>query len=128
VGNTLRHGLPTDPREWSLDGRPKGKGKKASDAIPIRVCLACFAAIPAVANPCPECGHVLKQARRELKVVEGELQELTARELSRSMRREISQARTREELEAIALERGYKPGWVSHMLAARGQHHARAFG
>jgi DNA repair protein RadD len=121
VGNTLRHGLPTDPREWSLDGRPKGKGKKPSEAIPIRICMKCFAAIPSTANPCPECGHVLEQARRELKVVDGELQELTARELSRSMRREVSQARTREELEAIASERGYKPGWVKHVLQARGQ-------
>jgi superfamily II DNA or RNA helicase len=128
VGNTLRHGLPTDPREWSLEGRPKGKAKKPSQAIPIRICMKCFAAIPSTANPCPECGHVLEQARRELKVIEGDLRELTGAELRRQERREVAQARTREELEAIARERGYKPGWVAHMLAARGQPHARAFG
>lgn len=124
VGNTLRHGLPTDPREWSLEGRPKGKGKKPSQAIPIRICMKCFAAIPSTANPCPECGHVLEQARRELKVIEGDLRELTGAEMRRQERREVAQARTREELEAIARERGYKPGWVAHMLAARGQPHA----
>jgi superfamily II DNA or RNA helicase len=129
VGNTyngdlVKHGLPTDPREWSLEGRPKGKAKKPSQAIPIRICRVCFAAIPSAANPCPECGHVLEQARRELKVIEGDLRELTGAELRRQERREVTQARTREELEAIARERGYKPGWVAHMLAARGQPHA----
>ena len=128
VGNTLRHGLPTDPREWTLEGRPKGKGKKPSDAIPIRICPACFSAIPSACNPCSECGHVVEQARRELQVVDGVLRELdsqqTGAEMRRQERREVARARTREELEAIARDRGYRPGWVAHMLAARGQHHA----
>jgi superfamily II DNA or RNA helicase len=127
VGNTLRHGLPTDPREWSLEGRPKGKGRKSA-ALPIRICPACFSAIPSTANPCPECGHEVETAKRELKVIEGDLRELTGTEIRRIKRREVAKARTREELETIARERGYKPGWVAHMLAARGQPHARAFG
>mgnify|MGYP006271437071 CR=1 FL=1 len=128
VGNTLRHGLPTDPREWSLEGRLKGKARK-SDAIPIRICPACFSAIPSAMNPCSECGHEVPVARRELKVVEGTLQELDSRQLASEMRRterrEVAKARTREELEAIARERGYKPGWVAHMLNARGQRHGQ---
>jgi superfamily II DNA or RNA helicase len=129
VGNTLRHGLPTDPREWSLEGRPKGKARKPSEAIPIRICPSCFSAIPSTANPCPECGHEVEQARRKLVTVEGDLRELTGAEMRRQERREVARARTREELETIARERGYRPGWVAHMLAARGQHHGRrAFG
>jgi len=120
VGNTLRHGLPTDPREWSLEGRPKGKARKPSDAIPIRICPSCFSAIPSTANPCPECGHEVEQARRKLVTVEGDLRELTGAEMRRQERREVAKARTREELETIARDRGYKPGWVQHMLAARG--------
>lgn len=126
VGNTLRHGLPTDPREWSLVGRPKGKAKKPSEALPIRVCADCFSIIPAAANPCPECGHLEQAMKRELKVIEGDLRELTGTELRRQERREVAQARTREELEAIARERGYKAGWVTHMLSARGQRHGQA--
>jgi DNA repair protein RadD len=119
VGNTLRHGLPTDARDWSLEGRPKRK-RAASDAIPIRICPQCFSAIPSTANPCPECGHQVEQARRELVTIEGDLRELTGAELRRQERREVVQARTREELEAIARDRGYKPGWVKHILQARG--------
>jgi DNA repair protein RadD len=126
VGNTLRHGLPTDPREWSLVGRPKGTAKKPSEALPIRVCANCFSIIPAAANPCPECGHLEQALKRELKVIEGDLRELTGTELRRQERREVAQARTREELEAIARERGYKAGWVTHMLSARGQRHGQA--
>ena len=128
VGNTLRHGLPTDPREWSLAGRVR-RARQASDAIPIRICPLCFAAIPAAANPCPVCGHQMEQLpARQLQVISGELQELDSRqratEMQRQERREVAQARTRAELERIAQERGYRPGWVQHMLTARSQRHA----
>lgn len=128
VGNTLRHGRPTDPRDWSLDGQTK-RSKRASDALPIKVCDHCFSAIPSTAPSCPECGHVFPQAaRRELATVEGELQELPAGVIARRKRTEVGQARTREELEVIRLERGYSRGWTDHILRARGSHGARAFG
>jgi superfamily II DNA or RNA helicase len=127
VGNTLRHGLPTDPREWSLVGRAP-RARQASDAIPIRICSSCFAAIPAAANPCPVCSHQAEQLpARQLQVVSGELQELTGAEMRRHERREVAQARTREQLEQIARERGYRAGWVQHMLTARSQRHATTF-
>ena len=128
VGNTLRHGLPTDPRDWSLEGRLKGQ-KRKSTAPPIRICPACFSAIPSAANPCPECGHEVEQARRELKTVEGDLQELPAAVIARQKRVQVGQARTREELETIRLERGYSRGWTDHILRARGNRHGgTAFG
>lgn len=221
VGNTLRHGRPTEPREWSLEGQAKRK-RAASDALPIKVCDNCFSAIPSASPACPECGHVFPQAaRRELATIEGELQELannyksavdidgrlnlprtqsevfealeqakgwlstrqvteaflSADELvmsngrafslqtgkaatirkaleklvsigllktktsngnryymaigrnvivdeARQRRQTVAQARTREELELIRLERGYSRGWTDHILRARGQHGA----
>jgi superfamily II DNA or RNA helicase len=130
VGNTYtgdipKHGTPTDHREWSLDGR-KAREKAESTAPPIRVCPGCLSQIPAAANPCPHCGHQFEVTRRELKVVEGDLQELDPAFTRRTMRREVAQARTREELEAIARDRGYKPGWVAKMLTAREQRHGQA--
>ena len=129
VGNTLRHGRPTDPREWSLEGQQRRK-RAASDALPVKVCDACFSAIPSACPTCPECGHVFPQAaRRELATIEGELQELPAGVIARRKRSQVAEARTREELEAIRLERGYSRGWTDHILRARGQRHgARAFG
>jgi DNA repair protein RadD len=37
VGNLLRHGNPTAPREWTLDRRAK-RAASEDDAIPLRVC------------------------------------------------------------------------------------------
>jgi DNA repair protein RadD len=127
VGNSHRHGLPTDPRDWSLEGRPKGKPRKPSDALPVRVCPACFATQPAAQFTCDCCGHAIDPPKpRELTVVDGDLQELPAAVVARRRRAEVGQARTREELEAIRLERGYSRGWTDHILRARGN--GRTFG
>jgi superfamily II DNA or RNA helicase len=124
VGNSHRHGLPTDARDWSLEGRTK-RGKRApSDALPVRVCPKCFSALPSTLQVCSECGHQFEAPRRELVTVDGTLQELPASVIARRKRTEVAKARTREELEAIRLERGYKPGWTDHMLKARSSYGA----
>jgi superfamily II DNA or RNA helicase len=126
VGNCHRHGLPTDPREWSLEGRTKRGKRAASDALPVKVCPKCFATLPSAEPVCPICQHEFPpQAARELTVIEGTLQELPASVLARRKRTEVAQARTREELETIRLERGYSRGWTDHILRAR---NGRAFG
>lgn len=123
VGSSLRHGLPTDPREWSLEGRP-GRKRGASNALPVKVCPQCFATIPSPEPVCPVCGYTFPAAqRREMVTIDGTLQELDASTLARQRRQLVSQARTREELEAIRRERGYAPGWVDHILKARGNRH-----
>lgn len=130
VGNSLRHGLPTDPREWSLEGQQKRK-RAASDALPVKVCQQCFSTLASTEPTCPICGFIFPAAaRRELTVVDGTLQELEASIAARQRRSEIAQARTREELETIRLERGYSRGWTDHILRARGTIHGarRAFG
>jgi DNA repair protein RadD len=125
VGNTLRHGLPTDPREWSLEGRTKRK-RAASDALPVQVCPKCFATVASTQSTCTCCGFVFPApARRELTVVEGTLQEVDTGAIIRQKRSEVGRARTREELEVIRLERGYSRGWTDHILRARG---GRSFG
>ena len=121
----VKHGTPTDPREWSLEGKQKRK-RAVSDAQPVKVCPQCFATLPSAEPTCPICRFIFPAAaRRELAVVEGTLQELTARDIARQRRQIVGKARTREELEAIRLERGYSRGWTDHMLRAR---NGRAFG
>jgi DNA repair protein RadD len=125
VGNTLRHGRPTDPREWSLEGRTKRGKRSASDALPVKVCPQCFAAMLSTVATCVDCGFEFPVARRELTVVDGDLQELPATVIARQKRQAVGKARTREELETIRLERGYSRGWTDHILRAR---NGRAFG
>jgi superfamily II DNA or RNA helicase len=51
VGNAIRLGLPTDKREWGLEG----KAKRAKDAPSARICKVCYAANPAGVTACQEC-------------------------------------------------------------------------
>jgi superfamily II DNA or RNA helicase len=115
VGNTLRHGLPTDDREWTLDGVQKRQREAAPS---VRVCPACFAAMPSGAPQCPECGHQFQPERRELEHVEGELQEVIARQARRA---EQSSAQSFDDLVRIGRRRGMANprGWARHVLAAR---------
>ncbi|WP_168220228.1 DEAD/DEAH box helicase [Azospirillum thermophilum] len=128
VGNVLRHGMPDDDREWSLDGRAKrNRAKDEVASPPVKQCPECFAAHrPAPA--CPACGYIYEPEGRTPEEVDGELRPVdrdtltAAKEAEKAARRaEVEQARTREDLERIAAERGYKPGWVEHQLRFRGR-------
>jgi DNA repair protein RadD len=121
VGNSHRHGLPTDERDWSLAGRPTRKRDKQAE-LPVKVCPQCFCTVASVVSDCPECGHHWEPPRRELVTVSGSLQELTAEQHALNQRRQVAKARTREELEALRLERGYSRGWTDHILRARAKH------
>jgi superfamily II DNA or RNA helicase len=131
VGNVAKHGFHTDPRDWALDGRKK---RKASDAPPIRECPGCYAALPAATRVCPECGHEFtpeaqdhgaEQLGTALLV---EVTEEEKRRIAAEKRREVGKARSLEELEAIAAQRGYKPGWARYVWQSRQARRPRAFG
>lgn len=123
VGNYERFGLPTDDREWSLDGEVKKKGKKAKQdaALKTSQCLKCYGIYKTPAPACPHCGHVAsKKERGELEVIEGELKPITAADLANLRKRqEVAKARTLAELREVAKRRGYKSTWADHIWRAR---------
>jgi len=128
AGNSMRHGLPDEPREWTLNG----KRKRNSTAPALRQCSECYA-IFRPKPACPECGHVhvpKPSAGRNLKQVGGELEEvgrgptkseirIAEREAKwRSMRiaDAIKDAKDMRELRAIAKIKGFKTGWAWHAM------------
>lgn len=117
AGNSLIHGLPDDDREWSLEDRAKRRAGEKS-TIAIKSCPSCFH-IHRPAPTCPQCGHAYVAAVREIETRDGELQEVDQEAIRRQKKAEVSNARSREALEAIARQRGYKPGWVDNILRAR---------
>ena len=127
AGNTLKHGLPETPREWTLEGRKK-KAKK-DDAPPARLCPKCFA-VHAPAPACLMCGHTYEVAKREIQHVEGELSELSGDRLdalrSRPLRDVLRGANTEDQLREIAKARGYNPRWVKHIMRERASRSAAA--
>jgi len=126
VGNTQRHGMPHDSREWTLEGDADRRKKKPAPGI--RVCPKCFAASPARAQICVECAHVFEvKPRQVLEEKDGELVELTAEQVqAKKERREQGQAMTRQQLMEIARIKGRNPAWVDHVLAGRLKKRMRA--
>lgn len=127
AGNTYRHGLPDDEREWSLDGRPKTPRAANDNAPPPPVtCSGCWHQIRRpLPRACPHCGHPLEAADpRPIKAADGHLVEIgeAERRRIRQMRaREQAEAQTLQELVALGQRRGMKnpQGWAWRVWSAR---------
>lgn len=123
VGNCRRHGLAEEDRTWTLDGRVGKRGTKNGTQLNLTTCEACYTVhVPAAA--CPSCGKVYPTQERKIAEVDGELAQLTADKLEAERQRirrrqEVGIAKTKEQLQAIAKERGYDPKWVNMMLGLR---------
>lgn len=115
AGNSMMHGLPDEPRQWSLEGQRKERGGGVAP-VPVRVCPRCFG-VHRPAPVCPFCGHIHQVEQRTL--IEEDITLTDRTEEIRKMRREVGQARTREDLMAVAQARGYKRGWVERVMEAR---------
>lgn len=124
AGLTRKHGFADDEREWSLDEVPgvKKKGKKKEEeTVALKSCKKCFAVF-APAPVCPHCGEQVEVQSRQVEHVEGELIEVTpemADQLRRDRRSEEAGAKTLEDLQKLAAQRGYSPGWAKHRFEAR---------
>ena len=109
VGNVYRHGLPDDDRSWSLEGRKKKSTHKCE--VPMKICPKCYRAHHP-APVCPYCGYKYpREEKSEPKQRAGELAEVI--ELEKKKRKEeVRKARDVVTLEQIAMQRGYRPGWI----------------
>lgn len=110
AGCCLEHGFPDDEREWSLDGETKKTGEARGPAV--RMCKECWAAHPSSAPACPFCGWVPEKRDLMPDQVDGALAEVTEAEKPKYTIRRLSMNPKIAELQKIAAERGYKPGWV----------------
>lgn len=117
VGNVLMHGMPDEERVWSLEGEDKRAKKKKRDAelnIRVKQCPQCFAMHPPLPQ-CPQCQHVYTIEDITPPQIDGTLREIKPEDalaIQRIRNKEVGQAKTYEELVAIGLKRGYKPGWA----------------
>lgn len=121
VGNVVRHGLPDRPRVWTLDRRDKRGKSSADDAIPVRVCLACFEPFERKYRDCPHCGHYHEpESRASPAMVDGDLAEMSP-ELLAKLRGEAEQATATIDDERWRLQ---KTGLPAKLVMAQVKHHA----
>lgn len=117
AGNSLRHGLPDDVRDWTLDDRERRKKATTTD-VPVRQCKECFY-VYRPAPKCPQCGFATPATAREIEQVEGTLTEFKRAVENRQRKRAEGDCRTLDDWQALARERGYKPGWAMIRYQAR---------
>jgi DNA repair protein RadD len=118
VGNCQRLGLAGDDRDWQLSVDETKRKKKPAPGV--RVCPKCFAASPARATQCVECGHVFEvKPRQVLEEKEGELVELTAEQIAKKRANQELGRMGLQQLRDVERIRGYKPGWADHRFAGR---------
>lgn len=117
VGNTIRHGLAEQDREWSLEGRAARMKKETQ--VETKQCRKCFAIFSGTV--CPECRTVPESKAREIEEVDGELKMVDPEVLAQryQARREEGLCKTLEDFQKLAVKRGYKPGWARYRWQAR---------
>lgn len=120
VGNVMRHGFPDEIRKWSLEGK-KRKKKQAvdEDSIDIITCPTCYSVFRT--NPlrqCPSCGGI-SQPRivNQIEEVDGSLIEMDREKQGKKLM--VARAKTLEQLQEVAKQLGYKPGWAYFVYKSR---------
>lgn len=119
-----KHGFADEERDWSLDWgekKKKGKAKAKEEAVDVSQCPKCYLCHTPM-PVCPGCGHIYETKGRRLDQVDGELVEITpemAEKLRKDKRKEVGMAQSLAELQRIAAERGYSPGWAQHVYESK---------
>jgi DNA repair protein RadD len=121
VGNCLRHGLPDEEREWSLEGHKGSRASAKSQDVNVRTrqCERCYG-VHRPAPRCPFCGHeyddapLPEQVDGELREIDEEQAEFLRRAKRREVGKAVAMANSLAELQALAKEFGYAPGWAWH--------------
>lgn len=116
AGNVLRHGLPDDERDWSLEGRVSRKSGNKGPAV--RVCPSCFAAQRAGPPMCKFCGDTFPVKARKVQEIEGKLIEVDSEILSRHKKADIN---SESYLVRLGKRRGYRnpEKWAHHIMQAK---------
>jgi DNA repair protein RadD len=104
----MKHGLPDDDREWTLEGHKRnGRKKEADNLVNIRQCPKCYF----VHKPlpiCPGCGYAYTVAERMPEVKDGELVEIDKKRAQKKRSYEEYKCDTYEDFLALGKARGYK--------------------
>src|SRR5258705_374529 len=120
AGNSWQHGLPADPREWSLEGKPRQQRDQPQERR-LRHCPECGAINAAGTLRCVGCGA-------ELKPTPAEQREIDARLVAAEHSRMVNQIRamtyreacrfadTPERARMVAAVKGFKPGWAWYRM------------
>ena len=119
-GAVYRHGLPEDHVEWSLSPdhkavAPAHQARKLRDKKGLLDCPACETlSIRLGGQPCPNCGWEPKRAGEFIATAEGELGLVQGGRAKANEYGPEARQQWHAMLTGVAVERGYRRGWVAH--------------
>lgn len=124
VGNVQAHGMPDEERRWSLSGGLKGMERVVTATKRCRTCHHVCAQGP---ESCPACGKAYPKPRAAVVSVPaadlramGTVAGIPAERIATmNLNALLLVAKTEADLRKIAAIKGYRPGWVNHVLADR---------
>lgn len=123
VQNWSKHGAPCQDREWSLNGREKGKrkAKKAEDDISIQQCNKCYHVFVKGVDKCPKCGAPVPVKVRKIEEKDGELKKIELEKARKMAKQDQGRANSLEDLVKLGVKRGMKKpaNWAAIVNAAR---------
>lgn len=113
-GNVVRHGLPDDDREWTLESKAK-----QANTVKIRECPMCFSVYPPTMEKCPYCGYsaVKEIQRRDKEVVEIDLVEMQRQEDIKNTKLADADLKTWPEIVEFQKLHKYKFAWCIRYAA-----------
>jgi DNA repair protein RadD len=119
-GAVYRHGFAEDHVDWTLSPdryaeSPAHTARLARGEPSSRLleCSQC-GAIRVAGEKCTHCGFLPQRPPRDVYVVDGDLGLVKDGRAKPHEYSDQDRARWHAELTAVAIERGYKPGWVGH--------------
>jgi DNA repair protein RadD len=119
-GAVHRHGFVEDPVEWTLDpdrhaDNPTHRNRSEREFHSRLVDCSRCGALRTSGEPCRHCGFMPAPPPRALAVLDGDLGLVNRnRSVSGRIMSPEEQASWHRQLAHIAVERGYKPGWIAH--------------
>ncbi len=129
VGNVARHGMHDAVRPWTLAGGIKAMERSVEATWRCRSCWtrsAAESACPTCSKARPATRRVVLPAKEPATLIKGPAQAVMplpqfsdAQLLVMTLPQVKKIARTEAELKRVADVRGYKAGWVSHVMAER---------
>ena len=121
-GNTIRHGLPDEPREWSLES--KARRERSKTPAMAKRCKECGAMNAVAARVCVTCGADLVTSKERAEVAM-RLREAESAALVQEIRAMPYRDRLRwadgdeQKLRTVARACNYRRGWIYHVLVER---------
>jgi DNA repair protein RadD len=117
-GAVFRHGLLEDPIAWTLDVTKAAKNhaheSRSQEATSRLIECSHCGALRKGGEPCPHCGFLPKRRPDAIIFREGELARVDRDGMPVQSSDPNERMRWHAMLTHVAMQRGYKPGWVAH--------------